>query len=515
MATQLRPFSIQSPGFFGLNTADSPVDLSPNFALEASNCVIDKSGRVAARKGWAKANSASSDLGSSAVECIGELVQNDGTATTLCAGNGKLFKLSSGALVTLTYGGGGVAPTISLNNWKFCQMNGIAMFWQRGYDPLIYDPAVSNTTFRRLNEKSGTAGTVYQCNEAIAAYGRVWAADTSSDKQTLVWSDLLTPHIWTGGTSGSLDLRNVWASGGDEIVGLAAHNDFLFIFGKWQILVYKKPEDPNAMSLEDAIVGYGCIARDSIQNTGDDVIFLSDNGVMSIRRVIQEKSAPSRGLSKNVYDELKDAISNESSLSAVKSGYSAVNSFYLLTLPTSRKTYCFDTRFPLQDGSARTTLWGGVTSKSFYETNARKFYLGKEGYIGEYSTYLDDASQYRMTYYTTWIDFGNPIQQSILKKIFMDVIGTNNQNVIVKWGYDFQSQLYSQTVTILTSSSVDSEYNISEYGIGEYTSGPSISRISANGKGHGRVIQLGIEAQIIGNPLSVQKIDVHTKDGRI
>ena len=514
MAKQISPFSIAAPGFYGLNLSDSPVDLPPNFALEATNCVIDKSGRIAARKGWAKAHAASIDLGAANVECIGELIQNDGTATVLAAGNGKLFKLVGTTLTTLTYGGGGVAPVISANNWKFCQLNGVAMFWQRGYDPLIYDPAVSTTAFRRLNEKTGTAGTIYQCNDAISAYGRVWAADTTSDKQTVVWSDLLTPHIWSGGTAGSLDLRQVWPSGGDEVVALAAHNDFLFIFGKWQILIYKDAVDPSTMKLEDTIVGIGCIARDTVQNTGEDVYFLSDSGVMSLRRVIQEKSAPVRPISKNVHDDLKASVDAET-VANIKSGYSAFNAFYLLTMPSGRKTYCFDTRLPLQDGSARATTWNGVVSTAFYETNARKFYLGKEGYIGEYATYLDDTSQYRMAYYTTWVDFGNPLQQTILKKIFMDLIGTNNQSVIFKWGYDFQGQTFSQVVPIQVTSSVLTEYGIAEYGIGEYTSGPSVSRVSANGMSSGRVVQIGLEAQIIGNPVSVQKIDVWTKDGKL
>ena len=215
MSQNVVPFSISAPGFFGLNLQDSPVDLTANFALEASNCIIDKFGRIASRKGWLKANTANAQLSTSSVTCIGELIQVDGTATTGCTGGAYLFKLASGALTTLTDGGGGAAPTISASNWQFCFLNGVAMFWQRGYDPLIYDPAVSATTFRRLSEKSGSTGTVYQCNTAIVAYGRVWAADTSSDKSTLVFSDLLTPHIWTGGTSGSLDLRNVWPSGGD------------------------------------------------------------------------------------------------------------------------------------------------------------------------------------------------------------------------------------------------------------------------------------------------------------
>lgn len=514
MAENVTPFSISAPAFYGLNLNDSPVDLTANFALEANNCVIDKSGRIAARKGWAKANSANTELSTGNVECIGELIQVDGTATTVCAGNGYLFKLASGALTTLTYGGGGVAPTISANNWKFCFLNGVAMFWQRAFDPLIYDPAISATTFRRLNEKTGTAGTVPQCNEAIVAYGRVWAADTSTDKSTVAWSDLLTPHVWTGGTSGTLDLRNVWPSGGDEIVALAAHNNYLFIFGRKQILVYEGADVPSTMTLKDSIVGIGCIARDSVQNIGEDVWFLSDTGVRSLMRVIQEKSSPIRKISKNVNDDLQAAVTAET-LANMKSGYSAINNFYVLTMPASMKTYCFDTRVSLEDGSAKTTLWTGTPAKSFYETKGRLFYTGRAGYIGTYSGYLDDTATYRMTYYTTWIDFANPVQLSILKRIILTVIGGSAQTVTFKWAYDFVANYYSGQASIPLNTYA-AQYNVSQYNTtAQYAYSSTVNLLSMQGSSHGRVLQFGFETDINNAEFSVQKIDLFTKGGRL
>ena len=513
MSQPVTTFSISAPGFYGLNLQDSPVDLTANFALEASNCVIDKSGRVAARKGWVKANTANAQLSTSNVTCIGELIENDGTATTVCTGGAYLFKLASGALTTLTYGGGGVAPTINASNWQFCFLNGVAMFWQRGYDPLIYDPAVSGTTFRRLNEKAGTAGTVRQANTAIVAYGRVWCADLSADKSTLYFSDLLTPHIWTGGTSGSLDLRNVWPSGGDEIVALAAHNGYLFIFGRSQILVYEGADVPSTMKLKDSIVGIGCIARDSVQNIGEDVWFLSDTGVRSLLRTIQEKSAPIRQISKNVHDDLQAAVTAET-LDNVKSGFSAVESIYLMTMPATMKTYCFNTRTPLQDGSCKTTIWNRSTSTAFYETKGRLFYLGRAGYIGKYSGYLDDTTAYRMKYYSTWIDFGNPIMKSILKKIRATLIGGVGQGVVFKWAYDFLSDYFTETVTI-PGSTAGAEYGTAEFGIAEYSGSTSVNVLAVNGTSSGQVLQFGIEADINGSQLSIQKIDLLTKNGRI
>ena len=513
MSKNITPFSISSPGFWGLNISDSPIGLNQNFALEANNCVIDKYGRLASRKGWTKEHTVNSDLGSADIECIGELIQNDGSTTTLAAGNNYLFKLSSTTLVTLTYGGGGVAPTITASNWYFCQLNGIALFWQRGHDPLIYDPAVSTTTYRRLSEKSGSSGTVYQCNVAISAYGRIWAADTTSDKQTVVFSDLLTPHIWTGGTAGNLDLRKVWPDGGDEVVALAAHNNFLYIFGKYQILIYSGADDPATMKLSDSIVGIGCIARDSAISIGEDVWFLSDRGLMSLQRVIQEKSAPIINLSKNVHDFLQTAITT-STMSGVKAGYSAVNNFYLLKIPSVNQTLCFDTRGRLQDGSCRVTFWSGNITNCFCETLNRNFYIGKPGFIGEYSGYLDDSSSYRMSYFTPWIDFGNQIQKSILKKILMTMIGGSNQSVIFKWAYDFVQTYFSSTTQSPESTIVEYNSGLEYNNNVEYGQSLTVNTLGVNGSSCGTVIQFGFETDINGRSVSIQKVDLFTKEGR-
>ena len=147
MSQVLQTTSISAPGFFGLNTQDSPLDLAAGFALVATNCIIDRYGRVGARKGWSRVNSSSGNLGANNVGVIHELVQSDGTLTVLFAGNNKLFKLDgSNAVSELTYGGGGTAPTITASNWSCASLNGITYFFQTGQEPLILDPAVSTTT---------------------------------------------------------------------------------------------------------------------------------------------------------------------------------------------------------------------------------------------------------------------------------------------------------------------------------------------------------------------------------
>lgn len=517
MSQTLERFSVSAPGFYGLNTQDSPLDLAAGFALTATNCVIDQYGRIGARKGWTRVNSASGTLGANDVGVIHELVQTDGSVTTLFAGNNKLFKLSGASVVELTYGGGGTAPTITANNWHCASLNGITYFFQSGYDPLIYDPAVSTTTYRRVSEKAGYAGTVPQGNICISAYGRLWIANTASNKTTLTFSDLISGHVYIGGTSGTLNVNNVWANGADEITGLAAHNGFLFIFGKRQILVYQGATAPSTMSLYDTVVGIGCQWRDSIQSTNTDVVFLSNSGVRSVLRTIQEKSAPFRDLSKNVRNDLMQLVAGETPAN-IKAVYSEVDAFYLLTFPTAKQAYVFDTRNVMQDGSSRVTTWTQIEPTALYALRNGDLLIGKNGYVGKYNGYLDYTSTYRLSYYTNHADLDDQSITSIIKRISAVLIGGSNQVITIKWGYDFSGNYLSENVSIPTQTVA--EYGIAEYGsngspLAEYSGGIVVQTVNAQASGSGKIVQTGYEAEVNGFELSIQKIEILAKRGRI
>jgi hypothetical protein len=513
MAAPLQSQSISAPGFYGLNTQDSPLDLASGFALVANNCVIDQYGRVGSRKGYTRVNPSSGNLGANDVTVIHELVQTDGTLTVLFAGNLKLFKLgTSNAVTELTYGGGGSAPTFTANNWHCASLNGITYFFQSGHDPLIFDPAVSTTTYRRVSEKTGYVATVPQANICISAFGRLWVANTSTDKVTITFSDLIAGHVWGGGTSGTLDVSRVWPNGADEIMGLAAHNDFLFIFGKRQILVYSGATTPATLQLSDTVGSIGCIARDSIQSIGTDVIFLSDSGVRSLMRTIQEKSAPLRDLSKNVRSDLIGSLAVET-LANLKSVYSEKNAFYLLTLPVTAQVFCFDTKMQLQDGASRVTKWDSIAPTALYSLRNGDLYIGKSGYIGKYASFLDHTSTYRFSYFTNHADLGNQNQISILKRIKTIVIGGSDQFVTIKWGFDFAANYLSGNAYIPEQKNY--EYGLAEYGVAEYSGGVLIKTLDVNASGAGKIVQTGYETTINGTQLSIQKIEIQSKNGKI
>lgn len=535
----MKPFvtsTIAAPGFFGLNTQDSSIELSEGYSLIAQNCIIDRFGRIGSRKGWTPVNETiNTDLGSgNNVEFLFEVV-NNGNTTVISGGNNKLFTGTT-TMTTVAVrnadNSGNASYTITDNNWQASAIpfgDGVdaithAYLVQAGHEPLVYhelpvsggaphDHDSGTFGFQKLSDVGtlppGHSSSTFKPNCTIAAYGRIWMAGISGDDQTLYFSRLLDGSDFQGGDSGFLSLNSVFPNN-DPIVALAAHNGYLIIFGKNNIAIYANPLDVTLLTLAEFIPNIGCIARDSVQPTGTDIIFLSDTGVRSLQRVIQEKSLPFRDLSKNVRDYLFDYVSIEDT-DKIKSVYFDREAFYLLTFPSNDIAFCFDTRASLQDGSARVTTWNSIDPKAFLVTQSKELYLGKTGYIGKYSGYSDNETAYRLQYYSTYFAFDQPTLLKVLKKIGFVLIGGSN-NVAVKYSFDYSSAYKSQTKALLATNIA--EYGSAQFGISEYSTGIAIAKFAINPTGTGAIIQIGLEANINGSPLSIQKIDVGVKQGK-
>ena len=513
MAQQLQNITVAAPGFFGLNTQESPIGLDPSYASIADNCIIDKLGRIAARKGYNNiTTNGAAVLGTSrGVEVIFEFISRANVTTVFTCGNNKIFTGTT-TLVEVTLP---VGYTISDNNWKVMSFNNDVYFYQSGHQPLI--SVAGTSTLTGLTSTGG--GTAPQGNEVLAAFGRVWTCDLADNKYVVYWSSLLAGDNWQGGSAGSVDLTTVWPTGFDEVVSLAEHNGFLIIFGKKSIIIYTGAESPSSdLKLHDTIEGVGCVARDSVQSTGSDLFFLSSRGVMSLGRVVQEKSLPLNDISKNVRSDLLQTLAQETHANghreAIKSIYSPIDAFYLLTFPDSSLVYCFDLRQALENGAYRATTWTAIKPISFSIFADDHLYMGHDEGIVEYDSYLDGTTKYQMRYFSNPLDFGNASNLKFLKKFNVTIIGGQNTESTLNWGYDYTSDYTKQALTFGTASAA--EYGVTEYNTtGEYTASIVIQTPKVNTSGNGEVVTIGIEAEVNDSPFSIQKIDIHALLGRL
>ena len=102
--------------------------------------------------------------------------------------------------------------------------------------------------------------------------------------------------------------------------------------------VYSGADAPASMALEDTVSGIGCVGRDTVQNTGTDLIFLSHMGLKSFGRTIQEKSMPINNLSGTITKDIIALIVSETEF--FKSAYFPEENFYLLTFTGFNKGIC-------------------------------------------------------------------------------------------------------------------------------------------------------------------------------
>ena len=517
MAKPLLAASIVAPAFYGLNTQESGVTLQEGYALHADNCVIDKQGRLSARKGWAY-QTLSVDTVVDANVDIDLLGMSDfkdiaGVDTRLSWSSNKFYKGTTD-LTTITPT---TTDTLEDGNWQAATLNDHHYLYQRGYIPLIY----SNETGSEVFESYAThahATTGYQsANTVLAAYGRLWTADTVTNKTTVWFTNVLEGGNFASGTAGSLDISSVLTQGMDEIVALGAHNGFLIIFCKDNIIIYSDGDNYQlgmttaSLTLVEVIQGVGCIARDSVQNTGEDILFLSNTGVRSLNRTVQEKSQPMRDISKNIRDDIIEAIEFEN-VDKIKSVYSPNHAIYLLMTPTTRQTFCFDTRSQLEDGSFRVTVWPSFLPKSFLATGSDIFLATLDG-ISKYTGYQDNGVAYQMSYFSNYFDLGMTNVNKMVKRLTATTVGATGQTFALKIGYDYSPIYYSEAFTLETG--LIYEYGVAEYNLAEYAGSVLINEQSSPASGSGNILQIGFAAMINGSALSLQKLSIYAKQGKV
>ena len=501
MAQELRSINLVAPAFKGINTEDSPLAQDPSFAEIADNAVIDKRGRIAARKGHSVITTDKTALGSGSIRAIKEFERSSGSNVVLSVGNNKIFT----GTTTLTDATPG-SYTITADNWKIVNFNDKAYLFQASHAPLVYD----GTSVVRLDSVSGAAGVV-QGNEVCSAYGRLWVTGLSTSPSTVYWSDLLIGHDYSGGTSGSIDISKVWPDGYDEIVALAAHNGFLIIFGKHSIVVYQGAEAPATMTLADTVAGVGCVDRDTVQYTGTDVLFLSHTGLKSFGRTIQQKSMPVSSLSGNITKDIINALQTESTF--FRSAYSPEEGFYLLSFVGQDNTYCFDVRGTTENGSYRVTRWPSTGFTAYTRLDNGDFYIGTSEGISQYVGYQDNGLGYRFKYYSPSLTFGDSSRVKILKKLKPTLVGANNATVFMKWAYDFEGTYATAEFTV--GDQITGFFGESEYTTVEFTGGALTNQRSLNATGYGTSVVVGLEAEIDGSQLSLQEINVMALIGKL
>jgi hypothetical protein len=503
MAKDLVPLTIGAPGFLGLNTQQSGSILPPGWATKLTNFVFDDVGRIASREGSQQVNG-TVITNTPTVKATHEYIDASGNVLHIVACDNKIYKEVSGTMTDIS----GTITTPTADNWKFVNFNGWCVGMQASHAPVVL--TTTGGTF------ADSGGTQYNGETVLSAYGRLWTVSGNE----LKYSDLLLNNF-TGGSSGAFDLSKFWPNGMDTATALVDFNGLLIVFGKQSIIIYENADDVSNMAIVEGISGIGCVARDTVQVVGNDVVFLSDSGLRSLSRSIQEESMPMTDISKHVRDSLVADFVDETSIE-VKSVYNEIDGFYLISLPTAGKSYYFDLKFPNEDGTWKATTWDiAPTALSFSSANV--MYMAVDaGYISKYTGYRDGdssagsgGSAYTIDYEGVWNDFGDEVSNylKILKSVSVLGAGTPSSSVSFKWAVDYEQVFRSRSLTF--NSTPPAAYGTAQYSVDVFAATGSFERVRSNLSVTGQVMIYGITATISGSSFALQRMDVLAKIGRL
>ena len=453
MAKELSYQPLPNLGINGLNTQDNPATLDPSYLTQADNIVLRESGRIAFRKGVKQKVAPSGTA-------IGSLVEHNDSGTN------KIFASYGTSIYTVDFtspasafpsSGADVKHTVgsSTGDWQFVNFNARLHCFHTGVVPQRYDGSLGSGSKWTAHATDPAGISTFDPSCAMGYYGRIWCGGISENKDTVFYSNLLDGDDWTGGSTGYINLKTVW--GTDEIVAIAPFYGKLVIFGKNNIVIYDSPDVVSTLALNEVIRGVGLVSRDSVQAIGDDLVFLSNTGLRSLARTTEKDKLPLTDLSLNIKDTLIRHIGQSSS---VKSTYVENEGIYIMTFTASNITYVFDFKHRTPNGAPRVTNWTFDNDRepaSMTYTTLYGLLIGQKdgslaGYEGYYDTDLAGADTYTNSSYTadfttTWVNLGQSVAASLLKRLFMVLEGGSGATLGLKWYKDF-SPSPSKTTSI-------------------------------------------------------------------
>lgn len=490
----LDPQGLIGPGFLGLNTerATTAGYESPNWALKLRNVVFDTEGFVSQRKGYT-VETTTPMTNTPTVWKLHEHYQADQTtqliAASYRAGPVIEFWMSADDGVTWSSITGSVSSTTV--RWKFVTLDDITFATAPGHRVYKYTGAGN------LTEIAGspvTNGTI------IAAYGRLWVGVDGT--ATVDYSGILDGEDWSGAGSGTLDLSKVWTQGQDTPVALGAFGATFVVFGARHVVLYVDGSgsvqgiDPDNMYVVDTIEGTGAISADAVVNIGEgDLWFVSQYGVQSLSRVIQEKVNPMVDVTENIAGYWKSLIVGEvGSIGNVQALYSTKEKFALFLFQEQSLLVLIDTK-QWKSGIYRIATWHDLPYFSLlHRRNGDLFFGLAGGEVAKYDTYRDDGVAFSVIYGSPWLDFGKHNQLKIVKQFYALFYGRETLTATARWGFDFQPFSYTETFAN-DYVSVGGEYGIGEYGIDEYGTGHRVRRQYVGGMGEGFTVALEVEVE--------------------
>lgn len=373
--------------------------------------------------------------------------------------------------------------------------------------------------------------TTFNPSCGMGKYGRLWCGGVEESKDVIYWSNLLDGDDWNGGDAGVLDLSKIW--GTDEIVAIAPFYGQLIIFGKNNIAIYDSPTAVASLALNEVISGIGCVARDSVQAIGDDLVFLSSTGLRSLLRTAEKDKVPLTDLTLNIKDTI---IRNIGQSTNVKSVYVENEGIYIMSFVDKNINYVFDFKHTTPQSTPRITTWTFDNDREPASMINTELYSGllvgqKDGSIAGYEGYFDTdmsfvSSAVVFTNFgitadvcSVWITMGESYTASILKKMILVLEGGSGAVLGLRWYKDFSINSSSTTQISLSPATSGTTAlwgaSTSLYGASKFTPIFGLKEYQTALTGSAKNIKLNLSIVSNGFDTQIQDLSLMSLQGKI
>jgi hypothetical protein len=403
----------------GLNTRSIPSELDDTELADVLNMEFDRNQNLATRAGTSVVYTDPASFTTRITSIYGFLI-SDGTYKIVVTTGSELYK-DAGAGVLSTIKGALGLPTDKY--WQWRAMNGWAI-GVNGTIPVRWDGVTANA--------EALAGSPPQTVKYIETWNRrCWlSGDTTTAKRNILYySKLGDPNDWTDPSSGSIEIDK---DDGDQITGIYAHRETLYIFKRNRIhrLVTggagRVNTDPNGWKVELVASNIGCISAYTIQSVLDDLFFLSDYGVMSLRAVQEFGDVKQALMSANI-KELSDLNRTIDTFASV---VHAEKSQYWLGVPSTNTKTTNDIVYVLDYSDPQSLKWtrfdgliAGAVFAIIQVSGKKKLYVGGRAdpvkiYKLEPLIYTDaNGLGYNKILLTKVFDFGDTFVTKLFNRI--------------------------------------------------------------------------------------------------
>lgn len=516
MAGRLVQSSISSPGFLGLNSEQSAATSRDGFATVLQNGVFDEAGKLVCREGHMELVGGEGG-GADSIDEVFYWRKDDDESYLMAvgddAGTATLYELTTTTSEYDTLTSRGTTTTVDVLLVNF---NGQLGVFEAGQTPKVWDGTGTLANF--------AAATGVEANPsggiALSAFGRLFLV---SQDLTTVWGSELQPDakttginwdnwfIDTRGNSGGA-AKDGWTFGRDLITGLGAIGDLLVIFGSESVLVYS--DINGTVILADSISGVGCVNQKTIVNTGDDIVFLSNSGLRSLRRTLEKDSPTSNDASAYVRTDMLGLISKTSAVAV----FNQESQFYLLS--DGSEAYYFDYRNEYPGGARRASSWTLAPKACTYDPENNRMFMAIGDGVHEYTGYVDGTSSYPFIYKSAWLSFSTG-RIKIVKKLVALIYQGDNYRPEYSIAYDWIKERERK----YTAAQIPEAGGVSEWG--DTTAGKGwgqaewggyvdqVNRSYANVAGSGQAVRYGVKFNVNGQVVGLHEVRLFAKLGKL